>query len=508
MAELPTGMISACEGREPLKLSAQVVVVGLGAGGGMVLRELADRGVDVLGVELGDYFSPEDMTLAEEEMLPRLFLEGASRATVDMSVSVMQGMGVGGSTLHNTSLCKRLPQGILDEWERLGLTGLGEELREDFEAVEEALNVHRIPDDRVNRNNELLLKGVEALGYQGGRLAYNRKLCQASGFCEVGCPNDGKENAARALVLPALKVGARVLVHARVDRVLHQAGAVVGVRGRARDPETGADGVPFEIQADAVVLSASAPNSAALAMKSEVPDPKGLIGSRLHMHPGAFVMGVFDEPVQGWLGVPQSAECTEFLEFGKGAKRRVWLVSGFAHPGAAAGLMPGFGPAHGALMGLYPHVAAVIAMVHDHYGGRVAPGPAERVNLYYGLPLSELEQVALGMREAARILFAAGARQVILPTAPPRLVEDMTEAAQLTAADLGPFSPPLVAVHPMSTMWMGVDPETSVVDPFGAHHLLKGLHVADGSLFPSSIGGPPQIPIYALARRVARAISL
>ncbi len=503
----PEGMTAASSRAEvPIRMKADVVVVGLGAGGGMVLHDLALAGVDVLGVEMGGHFTPEEMTLQEEKMLPSLFCEGASRATVDMAIKVMQGKGVGGSTIHNTNLCKRLPQAIVTKWARAGVEGLGPELERDFEAVEKLLNVHRIPDDRVNANNEVLLRGIESLGYEGGRLAYNRKLCKASGFCELGCPNDGKENATRRLILPALKNGARVLIEARVDRVLHEANEVVGVAGRAVDPETGADGAPFEIRAPRVVLSASATGSAAVAIKSGVPDPYALIGERLHLHPGAFVMGVFDEPIEGWLGVPQSAECTEFLDYSEGASQRVWLVSGFTHPGAAAGLMPGFGPAHGAMMGLFPHVAAIIAMVHDHQSGRVRPGEGERVHIHYQLDADELAQVALGLREAARILFAAGARQVILPTSPPRIAEDMSEVAEISAGDLGPFNPPMVAVHPMSTMWMGSDPKTSVVDSFGAHHHLKGLVVADGSLFPSSIGGPPQIPIYTMGRRVARAM--
>jgi choline dehydrogenase-like flavoprotein len=45
-----------------------------------------------------------------------------------------------------------------------------------------------------------------------------------------------------------------------------------------------------------------------------------------------------------------------------------------------------------------------------------------------------------------------------------------------------------------------------VVDVDGRHHLVDNLWVADGSLFPTSIGGPPQIPIYTFARRVARAL--
>jgi choline dehydrogenase-like flavoprotein len=50
---------------------------------------------------------------------------------------------------------------------------------------------------------------------------------------------------------------------------------------------------------------------------------------------------------------------------------------------------------------------------------------------------------------------------------------------------------------------MGQDPRASVVDSTGEHHQLRGLFVADGSLFPTSLGGPPQISIYAFALHLA-----
>jgi choline dehydrogenase-like flavoprotein len=50
---------------------------------------------------------------------------------------------------------------------------------------------------------------------------------------------------------------------------------------------------------------------------------------------------------------------------------------------------------------------------------------------------------------------------------------------------------------------MGEDPAVSVVDSTGEHHQVRGLFVADGSLFPTSIGVPPQISIYAFALHLA-----
>jgi choline dehydrogenase-like flavoprotein len=51
---------------------------------------------------------------------------------------------------------------------------------------------------------------------------------------------------------------------------------------------------------------------------------------------------------------------------------------------------------------------------------------------------------------------------------------------------------------------MGDDPKTSVTSSRGEHHQVKGLFVADGSLFPTSIGVPPQISIYAFALHLAQ----
>lgn len=489
---------------------AEVVVVGLGAGGSMAFHDLARAGRDVVALELGEAMGPGEMTRREEQMLPRLFMEGASRATEDLAIRVLQGKGVGGSTLHNTNLCKPLPKEIVEWWAHdFGLDDLLDpQLDADFRDVMDLLGVHEVPDDRVNRNNALIARGVEALGWRGGRLMHNRQGCRGSGFCELGCPNNGKQNAAKVLIPQAIRAGGRVLTGARAERVLVKRGRAAGVRAAIVDPHSGLEAGAFEVLADRVVVAASATNSAALLRASDVPDPLRLMGTNLHLHPGAYVAGVFDEEVRSWEGVPQAQECTEFLKLGPGEGPRAWIVSGAAHPGAVAGLMPGFGAQHGRDMLLYKNLAILIVMLHDESSGRVAPGRGEGVHISYSLSRGDRAQLAMGMNQAARILFAAGAREVVLPGAPPRRLVAMDEldARGLGPRDVAPHAPSLVAVHPMSTLWMGADPRRSVVNPRGEHHRVPGLFVADGSLFPTSIGGPPQIPIYTFGRRVARAV--
>jgi choline dehydrogenase-like flavoprotein len=91
-----------------------------------------------------------------------------------------------------------------------------------------------------------------------------------------------------------------------------------------------------------------------------------------------------------------------------------------------------------------------------------------------------------------------------LPLADPLIAHTPGELARLQTHRYRPLDPLLTSVHPMGSLPLGDDPRRSVVDPQGRHHQVAGLYVADGSLFPTSIGGPPQLSIYAAGRKIAR----
>src|SRR5262249_21281672 len=117
---------------------------------------------------------------------------------------------------------------------------------------------------------------------------------------------------------------------------------------------------------------------------------------------------------------------------------------------------------------------------------------------------ADREQLALGLRGAARILFAAGAREVLVPSIPPLRLSSADEVGAIRADRCRPHGIAMTSVHPMGTMRLGDDPRRSAVKSTGEHHHLRGLFVLDGSLFPTSIGVPPQISIYAFAKHLSR----
>jgi choline dehydrogenase-like flavoprotein len=498
------GVVLGRDLTQDVVLDVDAVVVGTGAGGSIALRELARAGLNVVALEEGAYSLPRDFNQREDQMLQRLFQEGGGRATEDLAIRVLQGRGVGGSTVHNTNLCKRTPDAILDLWARkYGVIGAGVgDLLPAFEAIERDLSVSEIPASMRNANNDVLRAGCEALGWRGGPLKHNRVGCQQSGFCELGCAYDAKQNALKIVLPQAVEAGGHVYADVEAVRLVHDGARVTGVHAVARD----ADGrvcASVEVWARIVVLAASAVGSAALARKSGVPDPNRQAGRGLRVHPGGVVAGRFEREIAGWRGIPQSYECTEHLSHDEGSDDRVWIVPAFAHPVGAAATLPGFGAAHMSALRAYPRLAVLTPMVHDETSGEVDVDDEGRPVIRYAMSEPDCRQLAKGLVACARLLLAAGAVEVTIPAIPPLRVTTASQLDRIDTSALRPHSVPLTAVHPMGTLRMGEDPKTSVVRSTGEHHQLRGLFVADGSLFPTSIGAPPQMSIYAFALHLA-----
>src|SRR5262245_53701761 len=168
MADATVPVRAVRKGRElvgEIEWRADAVVVGTGAGGAMAARELARRGLDVVALEEGGHHTPRELNQHEDEMLSLLYMERGARATADLAIHVLQGRGVGGSTIHNTNLCKRTPDPILDEWAIPGASP--RELAPLFEATERDLSVAPMDWQALNPNNDRFRAGVARLGYRG-----------------------------------------------------------------------------------------------------------------------------------------------------------------------------------------------------------------------------------------------------------------------------------------------------------------------------------------------------
>src|SRR6266511_262497 len=106
-------------------LQADVVVVGSGAGGGVIAGELATAGLDVVVLESGGYFDQADFNQYELWAYESLYLRGGPFLTAEGNVTLLAGHTLGGGTTVNWSNSVLPPMQVRRQWEaEHGLDGL------------------------------------------------------------------------------------------------------------------------------------------------------------------------------------------------------------------------------------------------------------------------------------------------------------------------------------------------------------------------------------------------
>ena len=491
-----------------VSLTADVCVIGSGAGGAVAAALLAEAGRSVVVLEKGPYWTSADFTQREDEMLPRLFEEGGMRQTEDGGVAILQGRAVGGSTVHNLCYAFRTPEPILRVWrEEHGLAGLTPEaLGPSFARVERSLRVKPIREDELNSLNRALRAGAEKLGLSGLVAQHNREGCVQAGYCILGCSYGAKQSMLVTYVPRADAAGAHVCAGAQAERIELEGGRVRAVLGRVVD----AAGSPLgalEVRARVVVLAAGAIGSPDLLLRSGIGDPAH-VGRHLHLHPSVMAAGLWDEPLHAYRGIPQAYYIDAFIDLARDPHRGYVLMPITAFPALTAANLPGFGREHFALMREYAKMGGLLALLHDRSEGSVEPGGSlGRPKIRYALDAEDRRQLTEGLCRCVEVLFASGAKRVIVPYADgPLVLGPGADLAEVERREVREGVIPIASTHPQSTCRMGGDPRTSVVDAFGACHGVPGLFVADMSVFPTSLGAPPQITTAALADRTAHAI--
>lgn len=159
-------------------LDCDAVVIGSGAGGGVVAGELAVAGKSVVVLEKGGYYADGDFTLQEAQAMPELYLKRGLLASKDLGTIVLAGSVLGGGTVVNWNTSFRTPDDVLEEWATLsGLRAFTDSaLQDSFAAVEQRISVNT-ENSAHNKQNQLLYDGAKAAGYHAGILRRNAVGC-------------------------------------------------------------------------------------------------------------------------------------------------------------------------------------------------------------------------------------------------------------------------------------------------------------------------------------------
>jgi len=481
-----------------LAVECDAVVIGTGAGGAVVGRELAEAGLAVVFIEEGKYFERKDFTSRTFEMQQKLYRRGGSTFSIgNVPIPIPIGQSVGGSTTINSGTCYRTPDRVLAEWASdLGLTELGpEQMGRYFERVEGVLQVEAARAALLGGNGRVIARGADALGFTRHHpIRRNAPACDGQGVCCFGCPTDAKRSTNVSYVPLALRAGAELFAGARVDRIIVEGGRARGVVARTED------GKVLTVRARAVVVACGSLLTPLLLERQGLGRASGQLGKNLSIHPAGGALAEFDEQILPWKGIPQGYAIEDLHEEGI-------LYEGVMVPlEMSMTLTSLIGPELIRLAESFDHVASFGFLIEDTSRGSVHDVRGQPV-IRYWLTEQDVSHLKRAFDVLAQIFFAAGARRVHLPIHGFAVLESPDALGAFRRATLRPWDFDLSAYHPLGTARMGLDPATSVIGADHQVHDTPGLYVVDGSAVPTSLGVNPQITIMALATRAAEKIA-
>ncbi|MBN9661414.1 MAG: GMC family oxidoreductase [Acidobacteria bacterium] len=525
------------------------VVIGSGAAGGVVAKELSTAGFSVVVLEQGAYVKEKDFTHDElavnyqhtiannSKLQPNTFRTNDSE-TAKVEQRYTYGRLVGGGSVHFTANYWRFhpddfrersvfgdvpgssfadwpvtydelePYYTRAEWE-LGISGLAG--ANPFEGPRS--KPYPLPPLPVKSSGVLFERATKKLGlhpfpapmavlsqpYRG------RGACAHCGWCETfGCEMRAKSSTLASVIPMAEKTGrCEIRSNCYVRRIQsNDAGRVTGA-------------IYFDAQrrevfqrARAVVLSANGVESAKLLLMSPskrfphgLANSSGMVGKNFMWDLGAFVSGLFEHPLNEYKSVQVSRVIHDYYAAdpkrgfygGAGIDARFnWFPISFGLDG-----LPPDGPQWGSeykrMLGHYfNHTCSTLSHTTS------LPVEKNQVDLdpsvkdAWGLPVPRIT-FQLHPDDRKNLEWTRQRQVEILQAA------GATQIWSYPLDDIG------VSAHLMGTMRMGNDPARSVVNRFNRAHDVPNLFIVDGSSLVTSGRQQPTATIQALAYRAAEA---
>jgi len=538
----------------PTREAVDFVIVGSGAAGGIIARELSMAGFSTVVLEQGPHLQPGDfrhdewsyrhneaLTWGGRHGHPQTFRRTENEtAQVTERVALGYAHNVGGSSVHFSGNFWRLREVDFIERSLLGpIAGTNfadwpityAELEPYYTKVDWEIGVSGLqgpwdpprsrdypcPPMPPKSSDVLLERAGKILGYQPypsplailSKPFNGRPACVHCGFCNgYGCEVSAKSSSAVTMIPQALASGnCELRTGCTVAKVNTDAS------GRANEViYWDAEGVEQAQSAKAVILSANGaetPRLLFLSASNRYPDglsnSSGMVGKNLMFNGYSWAVGVFDEPVNAYKSVPATRVIHDFYSLDP--------ALGFYGGGGIDGRCPSDGtPMASALGGSAPDApswgAAYKKSLRENFTHTAA-----FVGHTTSLPLST-NNVTLDPtlrdkwgRPALRTTYSDHPDDI--STMKFFLARSMELLEAAGAKKMWGASPESQngSVHLLGTCRMGNDPATSVVDKFNRSHDVPNLFICDGSSLVSSSRGQPTMTIMALAFRAAEHIA-
>ncbi|MDO9475958.1 MAG: GMC family oxidoreductase [Pseudohongiella sp.] len=534
----------------PTRDEVDFVIVGSGAAGGIMAKELSTAGFKVVVLEQGPHLTAADFRHDEwgiehnfdlmwnaRKGHPQTERRDASETAGPAGYGLAYAHNVGGSSIHFSGNFWRLrPIDFIEASVRGTIPGANfvdwpityDELEPYYTKVDWEIGVSGLqgpwdpprsrnypcPPMPIKSSDVLLERAGKALGLNPYPAPVailstphnGRPACIHCGFCNgFGCEANAKSSSLVAMIPLALASGnCELRTGCTVSRVnTNDAGRVTEV------VYWDAAGEEQAQLAKAVVLCANGaetPRLLLLSASAQHPDGlangSGMVGKNLMFNGYSAAIGLFEHPVNAYKSIPATRVIHDFYEldpalgfYGGGG-----IDGRHPHRGLPMGTALSAGLFGGASWGSdfkrsmtqeFTHTAA--------FDGHTTSLPQETNNVTLDPDVKD----KFG-RPAIRSTYKDHPDDIAtMKFFMERSLELMDAAGAIQKIGFYPENGQLGSVHLLGTCRMGNDPATSVVDKFNRSHDVPNLFMVDGSSMVTSSRGQPTMTIMALAFRAA-----
>ena len=495
-----------------------LAIVGAGFSGPILAAKIAERGVKpgngeplaIALIDAGPYYKgaarPGYGSARRRQMFTNL--EGRHQETHLWNKDRSLAKIVGGSSLHWAAYAfLPTPADYLHWQQETGVDWTESNLRPAVDEIRREFNVHTYPEDIDTPGNKLFFDVASRLGYTPKRTEVARRNCIFCGFCIslMMCKYESRASTLWTYIPRAERAGVEILADTYVEKILIEA---TGGRGIARGLVCRTGGSNYQISADKILVCGGYMNTPLLLMRSGygpgewggnpiiLENPN--VGKHIDGHPfGPSISALFDEPL-GDGEVGSLVGCHLIDDSQEDAEGRLLFLANFGANGlpsqdALHPMAPPYGREHKKFMkekGILRTGSVRLSVTKP--SGRWSINPEGKM-LYSGDHTLTLRRFREGTAKAQEILRRMGARSI---TSPPALK----------------ITPQTRGEHKVGSCRAGLDPETSVVNPYFESHDVENLLICDGSVIPRVPSGPsgtPQasITVFAADRIIERHFS-